>query len=56
MAIEPLPIRPWRLTSPSGRVKLSSLIVMMSGRKNSFQIALNARIPTMASPGVASGR
>ena len=54
--IDPVPNLPCRLTRPSGRVKFSLLMVMMSGRKNSFQMPLKARIPTMAMPGVASGR
>ena len=32
-------------------VKFSSLMVMISGRKNSFQWKLKARMPTMARPG-----
>ena len=55
VATEPVPILPCRETSPSGSVKFCSLMVMISGRKNSFQWKLNARIPTMAMPGTASG-
>ena len=37
VATEPLPSLPCSDTRPSGRVKFCSLMVMISGRKNSFQ-------------------
>ena len=55
VATDPVPMLPCNETKPSGRVKFCSLMVRIRGRKNSFQWKLNARIPTIAMPGVASG-
>ena len=54
---EMLPVArlPWSVTRPRGRVKFCSLMVRTSGRKNSFQWKLKARIPTIRHAGDRQG-
>ncbi len=48
--------RPTKVARPTGRVRVASELVTISGQKNSFQLRTKVKMATVASAGPESGR